>query len=117
MNDRSSNIVRSDEVIGKAVKNLDKQHLGEIEEIVLDKLTGQVHYVVLSFGGLLGLGDKFFAIPWNAISYSPGDKCFILNVSKDKLKDAPGFDKDHWPDMAAEQWRNIDAFYSSSINH
>jgi sporulation protein YlmC with PRC-barrel domain len=117
MKDHSSNIVKSDEVIGRSVKNADRTNLGKIEEIVLDKITGQVHYVVLSFGGIMGMGDKYFAIPWKAISFSPEDKCFILNVSKDTLKDAPGFDKDHWPDMVQEQWRSFDTYYASSINH
>jgi sporulation protein YlmC with PRC-barrel domain len=116
MKDHSNNIVKSAEVIGVTVKNPEGDKLGKIEEIVLDKLSGQVHYVVLSFGGILGMGDKFFAFPWKSISYSKDDKSFILNVSKDKLKGAPGFDKDHWPDMAQEQWaRDIKDYYSDSL--
>lgn len=113
MKDHSNNIVKSAEVIGVTVKNSEHEKLGKIEEIVLDKFSGQVHYVVLSFGGLLGMGDKFFAFPWKSISYAKDDKCFILNVSKDKLKDAPGFAKDNWPDMAQEQWgRDIQTYYN-----
>ncbi len=110
--EHSSNIVKSSEVIGVSVINTEKENLGKIEEIVLNKITGQVHYVVLSFGGLLGMGDKYFAFPWKSISYSPEDKSFILNVSKDKLEDAEGFDKDHWPDMSDEQWgKDINDLY------
>lgn len=110
MREHSENLVKSNEVISVDVKSSAKENLGEIEEIVLDKLSGQARYVVLSFGGFLGMGDKYFAFPWKAISYSPEDKCFILNVNKDKLKKENGFDKNHWPDMAT--WpETVDRYY------
>ncbi len=110
MKEHSTNVVKSDEVIGVAVKNIAKENLGKIEEIVLDKVSGQVRYVVLSFGGILGMGDKYFAFPWKSISYSKEDECFILSIDKAKLKKEHGFDKDHWPDMA--QWpETVDAYY------
>lgn len=105
-------IVRTDEVIGVNVKNAQGENLGKIEEIVLDKLTGEARYVVLSFGGILGMGDKLFALPWNAIHYNDNHDCFMLSIDKEKLKMAPGFDKDHWPDMANTTWsRSIYSFY------
>jgi sporulation protein YlmC with PRC-barrel domain len=112
INEHSSDVVKSCEVVGISVQNRNKENLGKIEEIVLNKVTGQVHYVVLSFGGIMGLGDKYFALPWKSLSYSPAEKCFILNMEKDKLKDAPGFDKNHWPDMSDMAWaRGIDDYY------
>ena len=95
------NIVKASEVTGVKVKNLADEHLGEINEIVIDKTSGKVNYAVLDFGGFLGFGNKFFAVPWVVLSYSAADDCFILNVDKDHLKNAPGFDKDHWPNFAA----------------
>ncbi|MBP6490514.1 MAG: PRC-barrel domain containing protein, partial [Thauera sp.] len=59
---------------------------------------------VLSFGGFLGLGEKLFAVPWSAMTLDRNQRCFVLDVSKDRLKDAPGFDKDVWPDMADPEW-------------
>ena len=56
-------------------------------------------------GGMLGMGEKFFAIPWHALKLENGDKQFMLDTDKDRLKNAPGFDKKHWPDMANEQLR------------
>lgn len=113
MKNHSENIVKSSEVIGVSVKNNAQKDIGKIEEIVLDKLAGQARYVVLSFGGLLGLRDKYFALPWKSISYSPKEKAFILNVSKEKLENAPGFDKNHWPNMAEVSWsQSIDVYYS-----
>src|SRR5688500_16920863 len=80
------------------------EKLGYIKEIMLDTETGRVAYAVLSFGGFLGLGDKLFAIPWGAMRLHPTDHAFVLNVSKETLKNAPGFDKDHWPDFADRAW-------------
>ena len=101
----NSNVVKAkDEVIDVEVRNLANEDLGNICEIMLDKITGQVAYAVLDTGGFLGIGGKLFALPWNSLQFDPDKECFILNVDKDKLKNAPGFDKDHWPDMADRQW-------------
>lgn len=50
------------------------------------------------------MGGKLFALPWSAINYDTKKECFIINVDKERLKNAPGFDKDHWPDMADRSW-------------
>ena len=96
------------------VVNLQDEDLGEIEEIMLDVRSGRIAYAVLTAGGFLGMGEKYFAIPWNALTLDTDRKCFILDVSKDKLKDAPGFDKDHWPSMADESWgSSVHNYYGS----
>jgi sporulation protein YlmC with PRC-barrel domain len=102
MKDHTNDVVKSAEVVGYTVKNSAKENLGKIEEIVIDKVSGQVRYVALSFGGILGLGDKLFAFPWKSISYSPQEECFILNVDKEQLNEADGFDKENWPNMATQ---------------
>ncbi len=110
-----TNVVRAkDEVIGVSVINLADEDLGEICEIMLDKVSGKTAYAVLCSGSFLGLGGKLFAIPWNAISYDSNKECFVLNVDKDKLKNAPGFDKDNWPDMADRTWdKSIAQYYGT----
>ena len=97
-------IMAADTLEGDTVKNRAGEDLGEIEHIMLDVPNGRIAYAVMSVGGFLGLGDKLFAIPWNALELDTEDKCFILDVSADRLKEAPGFDKDHWPTMADERW-------------
>jgi sporulation protein YlmC with PRC-barrel domain len=89
---------------GDSVVNAANEKLGKIEEIMLDVHRGTIAYAVLSFGGLLGMGDKLFAIPWSALRVDVGEKRFILNVDKKTLEAAPGFDKDHWPNMADQSW-------------
>ena len=85
---------------GDKVVNYKGEDLGKIEEIMIDLDRGRVAYAVLSFGGFLGLGDKLFAIPWQAITVDTVKKQLILNADKALLEKAPGFNKDNWPDMA-----------------
>ena len=85
---------------GDNVVNHQGEDLGKIEEIMIDLDRGRVAYAVLSFGGFLGLGDKLFAIPWQAITVDTVKKQLILNADKALLEKAPGFDRDNWPDMA-----------------
>ena len=87
-------------LIGDKVVNRQGEDLGKIEDFMLDPEQGRVGYAVLSFGGFLGMGDKLFAVPMQALKLSREDKRFILDVDKEKLKNAPGFDKDNWPDIS-----------------
>lgn len=113
-NKTSSRIVSAGTVEGDAVKNLEGDDLGTVEHIMLDIPSGRIAYAVLKFGGFLGMGEKLFAIPWNALIIDTDRKCFILDVDKDKLKEAPGFNKDSWPTMADKQWASeIHNFYES----
>lgn len=89
-------------MIGDDVKNAQGEKLGNLEEIMLDVASGQVAYAVLSFGGFLGIGDKLFAVPWSAMTLDTDDEAFVLDVDKERLKNAPGFDKDHWPETPGE---------------
>jgi len=97
-------LMGADTLIGEDVYNHREEDLGDIKEIMLDMRSGKIAYAVLSFGGFLGMGEKLFAVPWNALTLDTVNKRFILNVEKDRLKDAPGFDEDHWPNMADTTW-------------
>jgi sporulation protein YlmC with PRC-barrel domain len=89
---------------GETVMNPQGDTLGEIEEIMLDVRSGRIAYAVMSAGGFLGIGEKYFAVPWRAFTMDTDRKAFILDVDKQRLLDAPGFDKDHWPAMADHAW-------------
>lgn len=93
-------VMAAETLQGDDVINHQGEKLGSIEDIMLDVTSGKVAYAVLSFGGILGMGDKLFAIPWGALTLDADRKCFVLDVPKDRLQNAPGFDKDHWPAMA-----------------
>lgn len=99
-------------LIGDGVRNLQDQDLGKIEDFMIDTNDGRVAYAVLSFGGFMGMGDKLFAVPMDALELDTEDKCFVLDKSKETLKDAPGFDKSNWPDTASSAWReSIHSYY------
>ena len=105
-------------LVGKPVDNHADERLGDIEEIMLDTTTGSIAYVVLSFGGFLGVADKLFAVPWSALVLDKRNERFLLNVDKARLKDAPGFDKDDWPDMSDEVWATkVRSYYGTSAHH
>ncbi|MEZ5351863.1 MAG: PRC-barrel domain-containing protein [Bryobacteraceae bacterium] len=89
---------------GDPVVNRKGEDLGKIEEIMVDLASGRVAYAVLSFGGFLGMGDKLFAIPWQSLQIDTVSKRAILDLSKERLESAPGFDKDNWPNMADRIW-------------
>jgi hypothetical protein len=97
-------VLAADTLRGNKVVNPQDEDLGEIEHLMIDLSTGRIAYAVLFFGGFLGLGDKLFAIPWGALALDTVEKRFVLNVDKEVLKRAPGFDKDNWPNMADRSW-------------
>jgi sporulation protein YlmC with PRC-barrel domain len=93
-------ILSADTLTGDSVHNPAGDHIGKIEDFMLDLATGRVRYAVLSFGGMMGFGDKLFAIPPEALAIDTDHKRLVLDVDKDRLKNAPGFDKNVWPDFA-----------------
>jgi sporulation protein YlmC with PRC-barrel domain len=86
------------------VLSSDGEEVGKIKDIMLDVQGGRIAYAVMSSGGFLGIGDKLMAIPWSALTLDTNRKCFLLSMSSDRVKNAPGFDKDHWPSMADRTW-------------
>ncbi len=97
-------VMASSALIAQTVRNPEGETLGSVKEVMVDLHTGRVAYVVLSFGGMLGVGDKLFAIPWGALTLAADEPALVLNATKDQLKNAPGFDKDDWPDFADPTW-------------
>ena len=99
-------------IVGDKVLNTAGEQLGTIKDLMIDIDDGLIAYAVLSFGGFLGMGDKLFAIPWEALILDTENHAFILDVDKEVLKNAPGFDKDHWPDMADRSWgETVNQYY------
>lgn len=107
-------LMGADTLVGNDVYNLEDEDLGDVKEIMLDMRTGRVSYAVVAFGGFLGVGDKLFAVPWHALKLDTVNKRFTLAVEKERLADAPGFDKDQWPDMADATWaKGIHDYYGT----
>jgi|ERR1700722_10330936 sporulation protein YlmC with PRC-barrel domain len=96
----STHFLPASTLTGDPVKNLKGDSIGDLKDIMIDTNDGSIAYGVLSFGGLLGMGEKLFAVPWDAIQVDGENKQLLLDVDKERLKDAPGFDKDNWPNFA-----------------
>ncbi len=108
----TTNHLSASTLIGDDITNPQKENLGDLKDFMIDTTSGKISYAVVSYGGILGMGDKLFAVPWSQLTVDHENKCLVLNVSKDRLKDAPGFDKDHWPNFADTSFASkIDTYY------
>lgn len=97
-------VVRASSIAGMEVRGPDNKNIGKVEDIVIDTQTGTVRYAAVSFGGFLGIGNKLFAVPFKAlhVKHEAGSKTphFEVNVTKEALENAKGFDKNNWPNFA-----------------
>ena len=97
-------VMSCDTLGGDTVVNRSGEELGHIEHIMIDVPSGRIAYAVLACGGVFGIGERLFAVPWAALTLDADRKCFVMNIERSRLESAPGFDKDHWPAMADVQW-------------
>ncbi len=108
--------IRLSQLVGKDVRNAQGEDLGDIKDVIVDVNNGRVHYVVLSFGGFLGMGNKLFAYPVRAFRLAADKDELVLNVAKERLKDAPGFEADRYPDFEAAEYRGrVDRYFGKSL--
>ena len=100
-------------IIGDKVYNADSDNLGQIKDIMLNLQDGTIEYVVIEFGGFLGIGEKYFAVPLKALTLDTTRHAFILHQKKDVLENAPGFDKDHWPETNSHEMESTKRYWGS----
>jgi len=93
-------LLTADTLEGNHVHNATGEHLGKIRDVMIDVPTGRIAYAVMASGGVMGIGGKLFALPWSALVLDADHHSFILDIEKERLENAPGFDKDHWPSTA-----------------
>jgi sporulation protein YlmC with PRC-barrel domain len=97
-------VLSSSTISGDKVVNRQGEDLGDIKDLMIDVESGRVAYAVLETGGFLGMGSKLFAVPMQAMELDQDNHRFIFDQNKETLENAPGFDKDHWPDFADRTW-------------
>jgi sporulation protein YlmC with PRC-barrel domain len=108
-------LMGAETLVGNDVYNKAAEDVGDIKEIMIDMRSGRVSYAVLAFGGFMGMGEKLFAVPWEALKLDTENKRFELDVNKERLESAPGFDRNKWPDMADPTWEaGIHAYYGTT---
>jgi hypothetical protein len=108
-------LISSEKVAGSSVENTNGERLGQIEEIMIDKISGRVGYAVLKYGSFLGMGGKLFALPWEVLKYDTRRDAYVIGIPEERLKNAPSFDSRTWPDMGDPAWgKGIDDYYGST---
>jgi sporulation protein YlmC with PRC-barrel domain len=106
-------ILSTGKLLQSSVSNSKGEDLGTVVGFGIDVEDGRVAYAVLSFGGVKRFGDKWFAVPWDALEYSRHDGKFILNVDRELLETAPGFDKENWPEVQDREFaKQVFSFYN-----
>jgi hypothetical protein len=101
-------------IIGDKVENKHGEKVGKIKDIMLNIQEGKIQYIIMEFGGFLGMGEKLFAIPFYAFKVNPDKKDFILDIEKEFLEKAPGFEKGHWPETNSHYYRyNVTPYWGS----
>jgi len=109
--DETHNLIASDRVEGTAVYNTKGEKLGRIENFMVGKLNGRVEYAVMSFGGLLGIGEDFYPLPWSALDYDTGKGGYVVDLDKDKLKTAPSYQRDSEPEFDRQYGERVYNYY------
>jgi sporulation protein YlmC with PRC-barrel domain len=99
-------------IIGDKVTNPKKENLGSINNIMIDVEKGKIEYVIMELGGFLGIGEKFFAIPFNLLKLDSINQVFILDQRKETLEEAPGFNKEHWPETNAHMLEPTNVYWN-----
>ncbi|NJL94762.1 MAG: PRC-barrel domain containing protein [Anaerolineae bacterium] len=92
-------LLSSQSLLGTRVENSKGESLGTIKELMIDIKHGRIAYAVLDFGGFLGIGNKLFALPWGGFVLNTAREVIVLDIPRERLENAEGFDKDHWPTM------------------
>ncbi|MBE0599564.1 MAG: PRC-barrel domain-containing protein, partial [Desulfuromonadales bacterium] len=107
-------VMPADFLVGERVIDPSGEDLGKLEEMIISAATGRVLYAIISFGGIFGLGEKLFALPWSMLRHQRENRCFVLPLSKEQLKAAPGFERHSWPAMDRRWERRIYRFYDQT---
>jgi hypothetical protein len=98
--DAGSDIIKASTIIGARIQSPERNDIGEVKDLAIDERTGEMIYAVRLFEGVLGIGEKYSAVPWDALDPIDDAECFLLNLKKSGLSNALGFDKDNGPDFA-----------------
>jgi PRC-barrel domain len=106
----TSNLIGSDKVEGTPVYRPNGDSIGQIERVMIDKLSGKVAYAVMSFGGFLGMGEDYYPLPWSVLTYNPSLGGYEVNITEQQLKNAPKYSRH-------ESWDWADRARTEKVSH
>lgn len=113
---QTQRLYRGSKIIGSTVRDPHDKKIGEIKDLILDSRRGEIAYAVVNFGGVMGVGSKYHAIPWQALSPGDDGKYYVLQADREIISQAPGFDRAKWPDMSDERWSaDVDRYWSRMV--
>jgi|SRR6516162_894664 len=108
----TARLIASDKVEGTAVRNLSGDKVGTIERIMIDKRAGKVAYAVMSFGGFLGMGQDYVALPWHMLRYNESLDAYEMNISENQLRGAPAVAEGWDSGTVSRAWeRDVHRYY------
>ncbi|MEO7852772.1 MAG: PRC-barrel domain-containing protein [Rubrivivax sp.] len=110
-----SDKISSDRVEGTNVYNMAGDKLGSVDDLIIDKRSGQVRYAVLEFGGFLGMGTDRYPLPWNMLKYDTDKDGYVVPLDKDKLEKAPRYAHDDIPSYTSDYSRQVNGYYGVGI--
>ena len=107
----SRHVISSDKVEGTSVYNANGDKLGSIDDLMIDKYSGNVRYAVMEFGGFLGMGTDRYPLPWSMLKYDTGVEGYVVPVSKSQLENAPSYAPTETPEYSDEYGRKVHDYY------
>jgi len=116
-NPKAAMHMRASKLIGMNIQNTEGKAVGSINDLVVDADTGKIHYAAVTYGGFLGIGNKMFAVPFEAFQFraarnNANDRVLVLDVTQSQLEGSVGFDEDNWPNFADETFtQDLDRRY------
>jgi hypothetical protein len=109
----TTSLIGSDKVEGTAVYGPDREKIGSIERVMIDKMSGKVAYAVLSFGGFLGMGEDFYPVPWSTLDYDTSLGGYRVNFTRDQLDRAPKYTESQGWNWSRENDRKVYDYYGA----
>ncbi len=111
----TNSLIGAEKVSGTEVYNSAGEHLGEVHDVMIDKVSGKVAYAVMSFGGFLGIGQKYHPLPWSTLDYDVRKGGYVVNMTKDQLEKAPTYDAGREPDWSDRAYeKNLHDYYRAT---
>lgn len=115
--DETSRLISSNKVEGTAVYGQDGEKLGHIYNFMVDKRAGRVEYAVLAYGGLFGMGDSYYPLPWNTLTYDTSKGGYVVNLTRDRLQGGPSYRAGEEPDYGDDYGRRINDYYGVTATY
>ena len=109
--DETDNLIASNKVEGTTVFSTDGEKIGQVDHLMIGKRSGRVEYAVMNFGGFLGIGEKHHPLPWDALDYDTNRGGYVVDIDKDKLKEAPSYERDQTPSYDRQYGQTVYSYY------